>query len=236
MLFSPNTAGVANHNLQAQIARDFNNSMLRVSSGPTPIPISINRNPGLERQMPASSTLRSTYIASPLAPQMTQRIIRRSPSEGTHAFGLDALKRSLHQQRESNFEVDTVSVTGDGPRASSHRYVSSGSLANSGIRQGQVTPSRTHTVQVVQNSQGRSPSTNLNADMKASMSSRVSHETQTVHMLEPRIVGINRMAAVEKSVKNLEPVLIEVRRAENITSTEGPNIKNMLVDCYKRID
>lgn len=237
MFFSSANPATSSQNLQSQLAREFNNSVLRASTGPNAIPISINRSNGGER-IGQQQFMRTTYVNQAPAPQMTHRVIRRSPSEGTHAFGIDALKRSLHQQRESAMDGETASIQGDVLRASTHRYVSTGSLATSGIRQGPMTPARgISNSQAISTSSVRSPSAQVlvNPDMKASISSRVSHETQTVHMHEPRVVSINRMAAVEKSVKNLEPVLIEVRRAENVTSTETVNIKSMLVDSYKRI-
>ena len=72
-------------------------------------------------------------------------------------------------------------------------------------------------------------------DIQGMRSSRVSQQRETVHMGEPREVSRTKLQPRQLESKDLKPVLITVNTHEATTRSEFTNLRQMLIDCYKRI-
>lgn len=67
----------------------------------------------------------------------------------------------------------------------------------------------------------------------SSRTKRLSYETERINVGEPRFVGYNELAPIEK-VSYLEP-RVNTHTQESLSAAQGANLRQMLVDSYKRI-
>ena len=75
-------------------------------------------------------------------------------------------------------------------------------------------------------------SDNDNASMKAS---HISMEKETVNRGTPKEVSRTHLNRVHRSTRDLQPVLVSISQRENITESESVNLRQIMVDCFKRI-
>lgn len=76
---------------------------------------------------------------------------------------------------------------------------------------------------------------NTDREFDLMRASRISHQRETVIKGEPREVGRVNLGAIQRETKDLQPVLVSVNTTEKTSQSDFTNIRQMLIDCFKRI-